>query len=208
MKHLILLLFTISSFSQVEQKIDTLTLGETSFLVQKIIEKTSEIQYYYQVDNSENIINEYQVEIYHDPLPYSSFFFKPVHAKGSFFPVTSLKNSDIKKRNVKKDSTYVLNTINKLLLDETMADDLVFEQEMKINGTVPNCLSDIENYAIGRMGGKEFIVRGKFPTYGVHIESRPLNNSGGLLIKVNNKCKIVNVSNTNGRFRSKNHDKN
>ena len=39
-----------------------------------------------------------------------------------------------------------------------MADDLVFEQEMKINGTVPNCLSDIENYAIGRMGGKEFIV--------------------------------------------------
>ena len=58
------------------------------------------------------------------------------------------------------------------------------------------------------MGGKEFIVRGKFPTYGVHIESRPLNNSGGLLIKVDNKCKIVNVSNTNGRFRSKNHDKN
>ncbi len=151
MRQLLLLLFTISSFAQSEKKIDTLILGKTIFHVQKVIQNTSEMQYYHQVDDSGNIINEYQVEIYHDPVPYSSFFFKPAHTKGVFFQVTSLKDSNMKKRNMKKDSIYVYKTIKKLLLNETMADDLAFEQAMKINGTTPNdCSVQVKTYAENR----------------------------------------------------------
>lgn len=208
MKYIISLFFTISLFAQEATHLDTLSLGGMTFQIEKTIQETSELRNYYQVDDSGLIIKQYTVEIYHDPMPYSSFFFQPAHGKGTFFPVTSLKDSDVEKRNMQEDSTYVANSINNLLLDDKKADDMLFEQQMKLSKKKPDCMNEIKAYAVGNFGGREFKIGGNFPNYGiqpvtnVNVHQVKNFNDGnyyaredGLIIEVNNKCKILSVKN-------------
>lgn len=206
MKYLLLFFFSIGLFAQNSSSLDTLKLGKSTFYVQKKVDKSSELQNYFQIDSTGSIFKRYTVEIYHDPVPYSSFFFKPNQEEGTFFQVSNLKDNNLEKRDFFGDSTFIANSITKLLLNEKNADDILIEQQMRSNKKSPDCMSELKTYAVSKFGGKEYGIMGSFPRYTISPinqipDQSPSAISGeGEIVVVDNKCKIVSVKNERKRY--------
>lgn len=210
MRYLLLVLVCNFSFGQNTFETDSVVIDKINYFIQKSMSSEIEQRQYFIKKDGE-IIKKYTIEIYHDPLPYSSFFIKELNGELGFFqvyyPMTSNNEVD---RNTSQDSMMIESSLNKLISKKITFNQLESKLYARAHGGIKkasktqDCSEKVLAYANGTYGYNgaekyegERAFKMKDGNYRVYMRqlrkgfNSSYSNSFAVIISVNDKCKVV-----------------